>query len=212
MKKTVLVCALVLVLAVLAAAPLKAAVTFKFGGKAGLSFSNVAWSDDDGLEKMLVRPTFGAFALVKLTPMLALQPEVNYLTMGEWWNDDGDKVTETMNYLHIPVLLRLQLMKEGKFVPFALAGPYVGFLLSAKESGFDMKPFLKSTDFGLDFGAGTEFPLGKMKGLVDLRFVLGLTDNYVAPGGIVIAETLPMAIMDFHEKNRALVLTFGLIF
>jgi hypothetical protein len=209
MKKTVLVCAMVLVLAVLVAAPLKAATTFNFGGKVGLSFSNVAWSDDDGLEKMLIRPTFGAFALVNLTPMLALQPEINYLSMGEWWNDDGDKTVFSYNTLHVPILLRVRLMKEGKFVPFALAGPYVGFLLSAKESGFDATSFLKSTDFGLDFGAGAEFPLGKMKGVVDLRFVLGLTNNYERP---VVTAIQPMAIMDFTEKNRALVLTFGLVF
>ena len=43
MKKGVLVCAAVLVLAVLIAAPASAATKFNFGLKAGASSSNVKW-------------------------------------------------------------------------------------------------------------------------------------------------------------------------
>lgn len=210
MKKEILVCAAVLLLAIFVAAPAKAATTFNFGVKAGVSFSNVSWSDDDGSEKAIIRPTFGAFALVNLTPMLSLQPEINYLVTGEWWSLDPGKEVEAYTYLHIPVLLRAKLMKEGKVIPFVAAGPSVGFLLSATSNGEDVKAVFKSTDFGLDLGAGAEFGLGKMKGLVDLRFFLGLTNNYERPPLLMSAQ--PMAIMEFTEKSRALVLTFGLIF
>jgi hypothetical protein len=211
MKKPVIVCAAILVLAVLVAAPAKAATTFNFGLKAGVSFSNVAWSDDDGSEKTLVRPTFGAFALVNLTPSLAIQPEINYLVTGEWWSYDGGKDIEEFTYLHIPILLKARLMKEGKIIPFAVAGPAIGFLLSAKEMDEDVKAFFKSTDFGLDFGVGAETALGdKLKGVIDLRFYLGLTNAYSAPAIMITA--LPMAPMDFTMHNRALTLTFGLVF
>jgi hypothetical protein len=210
MRKGLLVCASVLLLAVLIAAPVKAATTFNFGVKAGASFANVRWSDDDGTEKWLVRPTFGAFALVNLTPRLAIQPEVDYLVMGEWWSFTGGNDVEAFTYLHIPVLVRYRLMESGKFVPVVFGGPTLGILLSAKEDGEDVKDFFKGTDIGLDLGAGGEFPVGKMKGLVDLRYHLGLTNNYERPA--ITLGALPTAITDFTMRTSGLSLTVGLIF
>jgi Outer membrane protein beta-barrel domain len=209
MKKGILVCALVLVLSVLVAVPASAAIKSNFGLRAGASMSNVKWSDDAGDEKSIVKPTFGAFALVKVTPMLAIQPEINYLVTGEKWDiTDGTNV-ENFTYLQVPILLRVQFMKEGKFVPFALAGPAVGFLLSAKDGGEDVKDFFKSTDFGAVIGLGGEFGLGKMKGLVDLRYYMGLTNAYNIT---IVAEGLLAAPMDYTMKNAAFSLTFGVIF
>jgi hypothetical protein len=209
MKKGVLICALVLFLSVIIAAPASAATTFNFGLRAGASLSNVRWTDDAGDEQSIVKPTFGAFALVKLTPMLALQPEVNYLVTGEKWAVTGGTNVENFTYLQIPVLLRVQFMKEGKFVPFALAGPAVGFLLSAKDGGDDVKSFFKSTDFGAVLGLGGEFGLGKMKGLVDLRYYLGLTNAF---NMTVVTEGLLAAAPTLSMKNAAFALTFGIIF
>ena len=202
MKKIVIACVAVLVLTAVVSAQVK----FNFGVKAGVSMANNLWSDDDGTEKSILRPTFGVFALIELSPTLAIQPEINYLTMGEQWDITDGTAIETFNYLHIPILLRARLMKEGKFVPVVFAGPAVGFLLSAKDSGDDVKPFFKSTDFGADFGLGAEIGMGKMKGLVDLRYYMGLTDAF---------KGSPIAIMapiDFSMKNRGFIFTVGLIF
>src|SRR5512136_2557237 len=123
MKKGVWVSAALVVLVLLVSAPVWAATTFNFGIKAGLSLSNVSWSDDAGDEKSILEPTFGVFALINITPMLAIQPEVNYLMTGQEW-DSGTfgTVSEHFTYLHIPILLRARLMKEGKFVPVVFAG------------------------------------------------------------------------------------------
>ncbi|MCK7515019.1 MAG: PorT family protein [Desulfobacterales bacterium] len=205
MKKTVLVLASVLVLAGLVVAPAAAANSLNFGLKAGMSLSNIAWNDDDGLEKMLIRPTFGAFALYNLSPTLAIQVDIDYMTTGEWWQDEG-KIVETFNYLHIPVVLKARLVKEGKLVPFFLAGPAVGFLLSAKENDIDIKPWFKSTDFGADLGFGAEVAAGeKMKAFLEARFYLGLTNVY-SPDLIMLAP------IEYTMKNRALLVTVGLIF
>jgi len=209
MKKGILVCAAVVLLFSVGAAPAAAASRFGFGLKAGFSLANNVWSDDDGMEKSLIRPTFGVFALIKLSPMLAVQSELNYRTMGEWWDDDGDKIVETFNYLHIPVLIRARLMSEGTFVPVVFAGPVVGFLLSAKEAGYDIKDFFKTTDFGVDLGLGAEIGTGKVKGLLDLRYYLGLTNAYSRPP-IILTMALPPT--DFSMKNRGFVFTAGLIF
>lgn len=203
MKKIVIACLAVLVLTAVVSAQTK----FNFGVKAGVSMANNVWTDDDGLEKSLIRPTFGVFALINVTPMLGIQPELNYLTMGEWWNDGDEKIVETFNYLHIPILLRARLMKEGKFVPIVFAGPAVGILLSAKEFGEDIKDFFKSTDFGADFGLGAEIGMGKMKGLIDLRYYMGLTNAFSRPDEIGI-----LAPIDLSMKNRGFIFTAGLIF
>ena len=202
MKKIVIAGVAVLVLTAVVSAQTK----FNFGVKAGVSSANNLWSDDDGTEGSILKPTFGVFALIHLSPMLAIQPELNYLVMGEQWDITDGTAIEAFTYLHIPVLLRVRLMKEGKFVPVVFAGPAVGFLLSAKDSGDDVKPFFKSTDFGADFGLGAEIGMGKMKGLVDLRYYMGLTDAF---------KGSPIAIMapiDFSMKNRGFIFTVGLIF
>lgn len=197
MKKGLLICAALLVLSVLVSAPLRAATTFNFGVKAGASISNNAWSDDDGLEKALFRPTFGAFALINVTPTLAIQPEINYLVTGEWWNDEVKDV-EAFTYIHIPVLLRARLMKEGKFIPVVFAGPAIGFLVRARDQGEDVKRYFKSTDFGADLGLGAETTLDKMRAFLDVRYYLGLTNVWTGPS--------------FSMKNRGFIITVGLIF
>jgi len=198
MKKSVVVCAALLFLAVVVPAPVIAAVNFDLGIKAGVSMANNQWSDDDGTEKSLIRPTFGVFAVINLNANLAIQPELNYLTMGEWWTVTDGKIVETFSYLHIPVLIKARLAKQGKFIPVVFAGPALGILLSAKEDGDDVKSFFKSTDFGADFGAGAEMAAGNMKLIFDVRYYLGLTNAYNGTG--------------FSMKNRNFILTVGAIF
>ncbi len=198
MKRVVLVCAVFLLLAGIVAAPVSAATKLGFGLKAGASFSNIAWSDDDGSEKMVVKPTFGGFVLIPLTPMLSLQPEVDYLVTGEKWTDIIE-IYEYYTYLHIPVLLRYRFMETGKVLPFVVAGPAVGFLLKADDTGEDVKSFHKSTDFGVDLGGGVEFPAGAMKVFVEARFYLGLTNAYKFSD-------------KYTMKNRALAVCAGLMF
>jgi hypothetical protein len=89
MKKGLLVCAAVLVLAVLVASPASAATKINFGIKAGASSSNVKWSDDLGDEKSVTEPTFGGFVIFELSPTLGIQPEINYLVTGEKWEITG---------------------------------------------------------------------------------------------------------------------------
>ena len=189
MKKGLLVCAAVLVMAGLVAAPATAATKFNLGVKAGVSIANNAWDDDDGSEHSLVKPTFGIFGVYNLSPNFGIQPEVNFLMTGEWWLDSFEgtefKDVEIYSYLHIPILAKYRFGAMGKVTPVVFAGPAIGFLLSAHSKSYengvltddtDIKSFFKDTDFGVDFGAGAEFPIGKIKVLVDARYYLGLTN------------------------------------
>ena len=72
--------------------------------------------------------------------------------------------------------------------------------MSATESGFgNVKEFFKSTDIGAVIGVGGVFGQGQMKGLVDLRYVFGFTNNYAAEFG-------------YTMKTAVFVLTGGIIF
>lgn len=91
------------------------------------------------------------------------------MTQGGKWSYSFEDVSymekDFFRYLHIPVLVKLRLVKGGSLRPILFAGPAVDFLLSARakyytegalDSDEDIKPYLKSTNTGLVFGAGLE--------------------------------------------------------
>jgi hypothetical protein len=71
---------------------------------------------------------------------------------------DGEKQKTTVNYLSVPLLGRFKV-SEGLY---AIAGPQLNFLLSAKErydgsTSDDLKDAIKSTSFSGIFGAEYQF-------------------------------------------------------
>jgi hypothetical protein len=187
MKKAVLVLAVVLLVTAFFPQEAAAKIDFTLGLRAGVSMSNISWSDDDGTEHSLVKPTFGLVGAFPLSQVLAIQAEIDYVTMGEWWEEEPWKTIETYNYLQIPVLLRAHLVRGGSTRPFLLAGPVVGFLMSAHHKDYfngeldddtDATEYHSSTDFGAAFGAGTDFMVKKLKLFVDIRYYLGLSNTY----------------------------------
>jgi hypothetical protein len=96
----------------------------------------------------------------------------------------------------IPAEVRYEF-GTGKIKPFVRGGGAFGLLLSAKsktttnfngrktESETDIKDQKKSTNLALSLGGGVSFPLGKYRGLVSVRYLIGLTNivkNEEAPG------------------------------
>ena len=94
------------------------------------------------------------------------------------------------NYLTLPVLFKSTFGSNVKF--FVNAGPYVGFLLSAKDeipafenepaNTIDTKDITESIDFGLTGGIGIIIPAGKKIGIsLEIRDDLGLVNISKAP-------------------------------
>jgi opacity protein-like surface antigen len=147
----------------------KKASDVKFGAKGGINLANIA-GDDAGDANMYVGFNAGMFVEIPLTDKLTIQPEVLYSAQGS--KSEGPlevegnvydvEATLKLNYINIPVMFKYQVADK-----FSLeAGPYVGFLASAKVkaevSGIgsateDAKDFFKSTDFGLGLGMNYEF-------------------------------------------------------
>jgi hypothetical protein len=162
----------------------------KFGVKAGLNLSNLT---GDGSPTMKVGFHIGGFMEYKLSEKFAIQPELLYSTQGAKYefseSFDGESYSEEFNYkfsyLNIPIMAKYYVSEK-----FSLeAGPQIGFLLNAdsdydysetiagetySESGTtDIKDFINSTDFAINFGAGYDF---NEKISLGLRYNLGLTD------------------------------------
>ncbi|MFT3737483.1 MAG: porin family protein [Breznakibacter sp.] len=165
----------------------------KFGIKAGLNLSNLK-GEDESMDAR-VAPLFGAFAEFGISDKLAFHPELVYSMEGakdkysevEAGYDYSSEETIKLGYLNVPLLLKYKI---GSGIS-VLAGPQVGFLLDAKSkwelsedgentSGTeDIKEYLKSTNFGLSFGAGWECE----KGIgIDARYNLGLSNIYDGEG------------------------------
>ncbi len=132
----------------------------------------------------------GVFAEIPLTNIFSFQPELLFVQKGgsdsgdfveddDFFDDngDGDSVSLTFNYLDIPLLARANIPLERDFSPYVVAGPSIGYLLSASASSGDdddIDEFYKSFNFGFVLGAGMEF--GNLS--VDLRYDIGLTNIF----------------------------------
>lgn len=107
-----------------------------------------------------------------------LQPELMYSSQGADYSDSDFTGTYSLNYLNVPIMAQFEV-GDGFHLE---AGPQIGFLLSAKDEYSlsdggsmeeDIKEFVKSTDFGLNLGAGYTFSNGIS---LRARYNLGLTD------------------------------------
>lgn len=181
---------IILTIAVVLTANFVSAQDMKFGVKGGLNLSNVT---GDGNPSMKVGIHFGGFMEYKVSEKFVIQPELLFSTQGAKFeysdSFEGESYSENSNYklsyLNIPIMAKYYVSEK-----FSLeAGPQIGFLLSAKndfdysetfggetfsESGeVDIKEFLNSTDFGINFGAGYDL---NEKMSLGFRYNLGLTD------------------------------------
>uniref|UniRef100_UPI00404928FC porin family protein n=1 Tax=Flavobacterium sp. TaxID=239 RepID=UPI00404928FC len=137
----------------------------KFGAKASLNLANIV-GDDAGDANTRVGYAVGVFAEFELTEKLSIQPEILYSAQGSksdfslsGFNFD---VTMKLAYINLPVMFKYKVADK-----FSLeAGPYVGFLTSAKlelenstlgSETEDIKELFKSTDFGLGLGMNYDF-------------------------------------------------------
>ncbi len=155
-----------------------------YGLKAGLQLANLSGSGVDSIfgagvsKSMKIGFGGGAFLTYGFSPMFAIQPEIMYVMKGAKFSEGGATAKVKTDYLQVPVLLKLSPQTQGKIKPYFFAGPFVGILLSAKATdggSVDIKDNLKSTEFGVSFGAGVGFPMTKGAITVDGRYDLGLS-------------------------------------
>lgn len=171
---------LFLSLAVLLSFGLAHALLPSFGVKGGVNLAKYAGSDA-GTNDYKMGAVGGAFACLDLIA-IKIQPELLFSQKGakQEYTVLGvpTTVSNTLNYVEIPVLLKFSFGKI--IVPSIYAGPAFGTLMSATakiEAGGlsasgDIKDQLNGTDLGLVFGAEVKLPV---KLSVEARYNMGLS-------------------------------------
>ncbi len=197
---------------------LNAQSNLRFGAKGGINFANVV---GDFSEKFTNRTGFhlGGTAEIPVLKKFFFQSELLYSIQGTKNNEfpvDGPLTETKLEYLNIPLLGKYYLM-EGLSL---MAGPQVGFLLSAKNeitpSGFidgpaqtyeeDVKKYLNTVDIGMALGAEYRFAFGAF---LQMRYIIGLSNINKSSTEWVLGN---FYFPDTKNRNRVWQLSAGFSF
>lgn len=137
--------------------------------------------------------TIGLNYQLNINAFFSIRSEINYELKGNSWTFisvdpmyPSPKQFNNFNYLTFPVLARFNFGKKHKF--FFNTGPYLGYLLSAKQFMKDAEPEFsaktvvtqdfKRFDFGLSSSLGAIIQINKHFALpIELRFNASLAGN-----------------------------------
>jgi len=208
MRRWVTTLSITLGLGAAVAAPAVAQIK-SVGLLAGATFAKLGGSDvPDGIENK-VGFMGGGFVDIGLGGIISVRPEVAYVQKGAKQSDAGDELKLKLDYIEVPVLLVVSVPTGGGMVkPEFFAGPAIAFKASCKFTGTSggqsatancddpgVDSPIKSTDFGVMFGAG----VAVRNFMASVRYDLGLTkiDDSTDPGNI---------------KNRAFMILVGWAF
>ncbi len=168
-----------IVMLVLAAIP--ATAQHRIGFIGGLNLANVSVDPEDPDTDIANLVAFGVGGVLdlRLAENAVLHVQPLYLQKGAKDGTEGSDAKLKFAYIDVPVMVKVAF-GTSTTRPYLMAGPAIGFLLSAKLTGdgeeLDLKDFLKSTDFGLNFGGGISFPAGNNSIFVEGRYALGLSN------------------------------------
>jgi hypothetical protein len=155
---------------------------FQFGVKGGLNLANL--SDVQGVSwNTQFSFNGGIFLKLPVAPHVSIQPELVYSGQGASSDNGGSTASEHINYVNLPILLKLS-SRTGFYFE---TGPQFGFLVSAHETyqgvTNDVKSSFKSNDYSWVFGIGAKIPMTRVG--VDLRYNVGMSNiiNYQGADG-----------------------------
>ena len=148
-----------------------------FGVKGGVNLADLSGDDITNNE---IKTVFvgGIFFNYAFTDIISLQPEALFAMKGTK-STELENTGINLTYADIPLLLKLSVPTEGKFVPSVFAGPSIGILMSADYERAleetDIKDYLKSADVGLVLGVGFDYLIGAGRLLLDARYTFGFS-------------------------------------
>lgn len=203
MKKTLVV--LLAAIAVTLLAPQAQAITF--GLKGGLNFANVKASGTDLPDIRNLNGLTGGVFFSLGSGALSIQPEVLYSRRGAAMTiTEGDASADAkimLDYIEVPVLLKLRIAQAGPAKPFVFGGPAYSYLLKAKQNitydggsdAMETTEYYKRSEIAAVFGAGLDIDLAAVKLTVDARYHLGLTNIQVDMEGSVPVKNKGFSVM-----------------
>jgi len=161
----------------------------------GSNYSSISEANNG---ERLLGLSAGIFANYSINEKIGLNLKALYSQMGIASSISDDNLR--LNYLQIPLTGVYYFGQIGdKFRPKVFLGPYVGFLLNAKNGDIDIKDSFNSIDLGGQIGLGFNYSLKNSRWLnVDLGYSTAFTNVY--------------SISNQTGQNNALFLNVGLSF
>jgi hypothetical protein len=157
-------------------------VSPKLVAEAGANFASVNGDNAESFDNR-TGINLGVHARTAASDQIDVQAGLSYSQQGADYSESMFSGKYKLDYLNIPIMARFNVA-DG----FVLqAGPQIGFLMSAKDEyddyegesvEEDVKEYLKGTDFGINLGAGYQFPGGFG---IDATYNLGLTNIADSP-------------------------------
>jgi hypothetical protein len=205
---------------------MSASAQHRIGVIGGLNIANVDAEFDDATMDVSNKTVFGFGGVVDL------RLNENFsLYMQPLYQQKGALVTQLNSNLDFPFMfafLELPVFLKAEFGsavrPYLMAGPTVGYLLSAdtevEYSGLtfkgDLKEVTEDLDFGLGFGAGLRYPISTVSIFVEGRYILGLVNmqkggTFEISAGPIVEEITWDKDVDAY-KNRGIQIMAGMTF
>lgn len=171
------------------------------GIKAGINLASVkGFNDATTTSSQRTGLVAGGFMTFGLSPMIAFEPEVLFSMQGSKLHFSKSGVTSDasakLDYLQVPLLLRVGNNASDHASLYAVAGPTLGVVLRATQNGVDIKNDLKRMDVGVVAGVGVTLT----RVLFEARYTFDLADL-----NKVEAPTGP-------HKNRVISFLIGVVF
>lgn len=181
---------------------------FSFGIKGGTNIAEFSFKDNGTNinQESINGFTFGAVLEIGLGGNIFLQPEAVFIQKGSKVQVLNEDNKVNVNYLDIPVLLKMKIINSNVFNVNLLAGPSLGLALNGEETmggqtidvNFGGENGLKRFDLGINAGGGIAANLGSIGIFGDVRYLFGVSN---------ISEENNREI-----KNKGLNLSVGLMF
>jgi hypothetical protein len=156
------------------------------GIKGGLSLSKFAVSPADTLPfpiENLTGPVAGVYFDLGLG-LLSFEADALYARMGMKGTVEDTTMEYRLDYIQVPVMLKVKVIPAGPIRPFLYAGAYGSYLLKAKgvmtspdgsDSG-DLADVFEKYDYGAVGGVGVAFKLPGLTLSAEGRYNLGLAN------------------------------------
>lgn len=183
--------------------------TISLGLRGGLNTSNFAGNVGGaaGENRFKAGINFGAFGIYSIQENWGVTVEVNYSPKGTVTSQFA-KSNIKLNYLDIPIYINYFFGQGGdRLRTKVFLGPYVDFLMTAKQNlggvEVDVKDRYNNLDLGLLLGAGLHYKIsesGENWLILDIRYGIGFSD--IAKPGLGTSNI----------TNRALSFNLGISF
>ena len=190
-----------------------------YGARLGLGFPGFV---DEDIASQRITLATGLVGSIRFNDAVQIMAEFGYQRKGnkytnQFWDAQGQVVDDStylvktnLDYMTVPLYLRLNLGRSNKF--YIQAGGYYGYLLHSNFTGLRLGEMVKKVpladglnkhDFGIIAGGGIETPVRQGLAVVlDVKYQIGLKDLNIDP--LVIGSSKPL-------KNKGLTMSMGFI-